>query len=208
MLNLIVCIVAIILVRINLVTRKDYVILAVLLMVFTFTVAQTELNTKLNFDLEHNITIAVIVSFAFINRTIHSRYVLLLSWAISLWCLSLNLRLIQINGPVHQLITSTNEKISASNKNFALNLKTHYYLYGIPVFTFVWSIYVYLDEMHRKTTFLVLNRRIKEFKFLKSLIQRLVPESIRKYADVRSNNAAVDLLRNFTIIVVKVKNYD
>jgi hypothetical protein len=62
--------------------------------------------------------------------------------------------------------------------------------------------------MHRKTTFLVLNRRIKEFKFLKSLIQRLVPESIRKYADVRSNNSAVDLLKNFTIIIVKIKNYD
>jgi len=76
------------------------------------------------------------------------------------------------------------------------------------VFTIVWSIYGYLDEFHKKTTFLVLNRRIKEFKFLKNLIQRLVPESIRKYHDVRSNNAAVDLLKNFTIIVVKIKNYE
>lgn len=100
-LNLIVCVVAIALVRINLVTRKDYVILGVLLIVFAFTIAQIEMNTRINFDLEHNITIAVIVSFAFINRTIHSRYVLLLSWAISLWCLSLNLRLLRINGPIH-----------------------------------------------------------------------------------------------------------
>jgi len=35
-----------------------------------------------------------------------------------------------------------------------------------------------------------------------------VPESIRKYHDVRSNNAAVDLLKNFTVIVVKIRNYD
>ena len=89
-----------------------------------------------------------------------------------------------------------------------LNLKTHYYLLGIPVFTLVWSLYGYMDEMHKKTTFLVLNRKIKEFKFSKHLIQRLVPESIRKYQDVRSINSAVDLLKNFTIIVVKIKNYN
>jgi hypothetical protein len=93
-LNLVLCIVAIVLIRINLVNRKDYVILVVLLLVFVFTVAQIEMSTRLTFDLEHNITIAVIVSFAFINRTIHSRYVLVLAWAISIWCLSLNLRLL------------------------------------------------------------------------------------------------------------------
>ena len=76
------------------------------------------------------------------------------------------------------------------------------------MFTLVWSIYIYMDEIHKKTTFLVLSRRIKEFKFSKHLIQRLVPESIRKYHDVRSNSAAVDLLKNFSIIVVKIKNYD
>jgi len=105
------------------------------------------------------------------------------------------------------MIIATNDSISSTSKNFALNLITHHYLLGIPVFTLVWSIYAYVDEFHRKTTFLVLNRRIKEFKFLKQLIQRLVPESIRKYNDVHSNNSAVDLLKNVTIIVVKIKNY-
>jgi hypothetical protein len=40
--NVVICIVAIVLVRLDLVTRKDYLILVVLVLVFAFTVAQIE----------------------------------------------------------------------------------------------------------------------------------------------------------------------
>lgn len=206
--SLVICLIAIGLLRINSIVRKDYVIFAVVPIILALYVAQIEMALLVSLDLEHNIMIAVLISFAFINRTIHSRFVLILTWATSIWCLSLNLRLLQRNGPIFKLALATNEEISQINKTFILNLNTHYYLYGIPVFTLIWSIYIYWDEIHRKTTFLVLNRRIKEFKFLKTLMHRLVPESIRKYADVRSNSSAVDLLSNFTIIIVKLKNYD
>ena len=109
MFNVVICIVAIVLVRLDLVTRKDYLILVVLVLVFAFTVAQIETGERLSFDIEHNLTIAAIVSFAFINRTIHSRYVLILAWAISIWCLSLNLRLLKKDGPINQLIAESND---------------------------------------------------------------------------------------------------
>jgi len=107
--NIVICSLAIILVRLDVVTRKDYLLLAVVTLVLILTIVQIELTTNLTSDIEHNITIAVLISVAFINRTIHSRFIIILTWAVSLWCLSLNLRLLRLNGRIHTLILAESD---------------------------------------------------------------------------------------------------
>ena len=81
--------------------------LVVITLVLVLTIAQVELTQIETYDIEHNINIAVLISVAFINRTLHSRYILVLSWLVSIWCLSLNLRLMKMDGPIHALIAET-----------------------------------------------------------------------------------------------------
>lgn len=63
-----------------------------------------------------------------------------------------------------------------------IDIQTNIYLntFGIAAFTLVCVAYVYWDELFKKVSFLVLDRRIKEYKKLRSGVQKLVPEIVRK----------------------------
>jgi hypothetical protein len=51
---------------------------------------------------------------------------------------------------------------------------------GVPFFTLVCGVYVYWDEFCKKINFLLLDRKIKDYKKLKLNVQKLVPEIVRK----------------------------
>lgn len=51
---------------------------------------------------------------------------------------------------------------------------------GIPLLTAIFAFDVYWEEMFKKINFLLLDRRIKEYKKLRIGVQKLVPEIVRK----------------------------
>jgi hypothetical protein len=51
---------------------------------------------------------------------------------------------------------------------------------GIPVFTLIFAAYVYWDELSKKIGFLLLDKRIKEYKNDRAGVQKLIPEIVRK----------------------------
>ena len=47
------------------------------------------------------------------------------------------------------------------------NIKIYMNYIGVPVFTLICAVYVYWDELFKKINFLLLDRRIKEYKKLR-----------------------------------------
>jgi hypothetical protein len=71
-----------------------------------------------------------------------------------------------------------------------IDLNTSIYLnyLGIPVFTLIFAAYVYYDELYTKIGFLLLDKRIKEYKKLRTGVQKLIPEIVRKFQFKKDHN--------------------
>lgn len=59
---------------------------------------------------------------------------------------------------------------------------------NLPIFTLIFVAYVYQDELFDRIGFLLLDKRIKEYKKLRAGVQKLIPEIVRKFTTKKDHN--------------------
>ena len=84
---------------------------------------------------------------------------------------------------------------------------TYFYtiLGGFPLFVAVNLVNVYWDEIAARVSFATMDTKIKNYKKLRSCMQRLVPEIVRKLQNKKDHN--VEVSRSIVLMQVKIANY-
>jgi hypothetical protein len=82
---------------------------------------------------------------------------------------------------------------------------SYLHVVGIPIFTLISLVYTYWDELYKRVSFLVLDRRIKEYKKLTGCVKKLVPEIVVKMQ--KNSDHAIEISRSIVVCQIKISNY-
>jgi hypothetical protein len=82
---------------------------------------------------------------------------------------------------------------------------SYLHVIGVPIFTLISIAYTYWDELYRRVGFLVLDRRIKEYKKLTGSVKKLVPEIVVKMQ--KNKDHAIEVNHNVVVCQIKISNY-
>jgi hypothetical protein len=167
--NVCACLIAMVFIKYAL-TTKDLVIFGLSCVVLPCTAVQVHINLTQFDSNEFHFVVASLVAFTILNRKVYLYSTLLLAMSFCIWY-----TVTQIN-----LLSGSYNKWLAETDHSQRDLQMYLVAAAIPCFTFILILYAYWDEFYRKARFLVLERRIKEYKRLRMGVQKLVPQIIRK----------------------------
>ncbi len=86
-----------------------------------------------------------------------------------------------------------------------IGINTYLNILGIPIFTLICAVYVYWDEVHKKVSFIVMDRRIKMYRKLRNGVLRLIPEIVRLSLQKKDHVVSID--KGVVVTLVKISNY-
>ena len=79
---------------------------------------------------------------------------------------------------------------------------------SVRIFTgLIWSAYVYVQELDKKTEFITCYRKVRDFLKLKSILNQLVPQIIRDKISQQKKKTCEDE-GEVTIMFIKITNID
>lgn len=163
-------------------------LLTFLVNVFTMTQIQVQRDhIDRRIDNYGQTVVATVIAFSIFNKRGYTLPTVIICIASACWYETV----LMYSFDAGQLDRDTNypRKAEFNEADFPTSIYLNYI--GIPVFTLIFAAYVYWDELFDKIGFLLLDKRIKEYKKLRAGVQKLVPEIVRKFLLKKDHNVEI-----------------
>lgn len=146
--------------------------------------------------------VAAVITFSILNKRGYSKAIVIICCITAIWFETV-LSVSSFSGWVE----AEDTKFHTHDKLNVIDFPTMIFLnyIGTPVFTLIFIAYVYWDELCDKVGFLMLDKRIKEYKKLRTGVQKLVPKIVLKFQLKKDNH--VEISNELVFISVKISNY-